>query len=194
VLLTAAESAAHTPSKGSGAYWFTHFQTGRAIVVTGRAGRDGSTTHYFGEKDLGTRPIGAANVAAWRRDGSPAKWIVPIPGDSPGHISTTAGPWEIHKEQTAFNKAFSDGSLEELRALPTDPGRAAPNWGALLEGSDTPFREAEDMPHAQMRQPRLPGCHDRRSEDEAPLGAWFRRRGSTAFVGQLCPHPLRSGY
>jgi hypothetical protein len=152
VLLTAAESAAHTPSNGKGAYWFTHFQTGSATVVTGRAGRyvvyqrseqkdwtdahspartnaetkagrGGSTTHYFGEKDLGTHPIGAANVAAWRRDGSPARWSVPIPGHSPAHISMTAGPWEIHKEQTAFNEAFGDGSLEELGALPTDPAR-----------------------------------------------------------------------
>lgn len=150
VLLTAADSSARTPAK-SGTYWFTHFQTGLATVVPGhhgsylveerrelkdwtnahsphrttaetKAGRGGTTTHFDAERDLGARPVGP-NVAAWKRDGSPSYWDIPVAGHPPWRISSKAGSWGVHKEETAFNSAFSDGSLRQLRELPTDPAR-----------------------------------------------------------------------
>ncbi|WP_258574175.1 CU044_5270 family protein [Actinomadura parmotrematis] len=152
VLLAAAESAARAPSTGTGAYWFTHFRTGGATVVTGRAGRSlvyqcsetkdwndarsptrtdaetkagrgGTTMHYAGTRDLGTCPLGAVDTVAGKRDGSPSAGSAPNRGRAPARTGTAPGPWEIHKERTAFNSAFGDGSLAQLRALPTDPAR-----------------------------------------------------------------------
>lgn len=143
VLLAAAGSSARTPLK-SGTYWLTHLQTGRATVVQGHygpyvveerretkdwtnatgAGRGGSTTHYFAGRPLGTRPVAAANIAAWKRDGSPSHWDIPAAGHPPWRISAKPGSWSVNKEETAFGSAFNDGSPSRLRASGR-PGPAA---------------------------------------------------------------------
>ncbi|MBO2458040.1 CU044_5270 family protein [Actinomadura violacea] len=149
VLLTAAASSARIPSS-DGTYWFTESQEGELRTVTGKygsytvvnrsevrdwtnahsphrtdaetkAGRGGTTTHYWAERDLGARPAEASDVAAWKRDGSPSTFSAPIPGGSTERLDAKATPWKVHKEETAFNSAFPDGSLQQLRELPTDP-------------------------------------------------------------------------
>ncbi|MEV5572146.1 CU044_5270 family protein [Spirillospora sp. NPDC052269] len=81
-----------------------------------KAGRGGTTTQYSADRRLGARPAEAPDVAAWKRDGSPSRWHV-----DKRDLDTRTTPWQAHQEETAFNSAFPDGSLEEVRRLPADP-------------------------------------------------------------------------
>lgn len=149
VLLMAAASSAKAPVR-SGTYWFTHFQDGQSLAVPGKdgtyvvvtrseekdwtnahsprrtaaeimAGRGGSTTHYWALRRLGAHPARPSDVAAWKRAGSPSDYPVLDGRKIVDRQSSAATPWRTYKEETAFESAFADGSLQDLRKLPTDP-------------------------------------------------------------------------
>ncbi|RMI41558.1 hypothetical protein EBO15_22405 [Actinomadura harenae] len=127
------------------AFWFTQVRNGERTQVAGKggayvveelsetrdwtnahgprrteaqtkAGRGGTTTHYWAGRRLGARPAEARDQAAWKRDGSPSRWHV---GKRDLNTETTA--WQVHQEETAFNASFPDGSLEQVGRLPADP-------------------------------------------------------------------------
>jgi len=141
VLLVAAESSARTPLK-SGTYWLTHLQTGRATVVQGHygpyvveerretkdwtnatgAGRGGSTTHYFAGRPLGTRPVAAANIAAWKRDGSPSHWASRSPatrrgGSARSRAGAVTDP--LGRQGAAVEMAGAPGTNDRLVIEPS---------------------------------------------------------------------------
>ncbi|MEU1731438.1 CU044_5270 family protein [Streptosporangium sp. NPDC020145] len=74
---------------------------------------------WVGTRSLGARPAGEADEEAWRRDGSPATW--PVPG---GTLSAAPdrGRLRAVTDGTAFSMAGKPMTLEQIRALPTDPG------------------------------------------------------------------------
>jgi hypothetical protein len=87
LLLTAADTAEHGPA--AGARWRLDLRSGAQVLTTGGYLID----HRYREQqwiprsateptwriieDLGGVPVGPADVAAWRRDGSPGTWTIP---------------------------------------------------------------------------------------------------------------------
>lgn len=154
VLLTAADSAA-TASFSNGKYWFVETTTEEPSRIQGKGGsylvestqgrRDWTYAHgrrytvaqmksghaptvtdYFGDRDLGTKPVGAANIAAWKRDGSPTHWTIPVLGGGPREtvgLDMKAKPWAFHRQYAYEGTPFGDETFQELQALPTDPTR-----------------------------------------------------------------------
>ncbi|QKG24550.1 CU044_5270 family protein [Actinomadura verrucosospora] len=148
MLLAAAASSARMPAT-EGTYWFTYTQTGQRHIVSGKngsytvedrsetkdwtnahsphrtdaqtkAGRGGTTTHYWADRDVGARPAEAPDVAAWKRDGSPSRFTVKSSDGTTESLDAKTGPWQVHEEETAFDSAFADGSLQQVRNLPAD--------------------------------------------------------------------------
>ncbi len=160
VLLTAAESSARAQAAG-GTYWFTEFRYGRTVIAQGhgerylveqrsdykdwtnahsprrthaqtKAGHGGTTTHFYARRPLGAGPVAAADVAAWRRAGSPS--VFPVAGLPSARLNAGAGSWSVWRDETAFDSAFPDGSLERLRRLPADPVRLRAYFLGRKEG------------------------------------------------------------
>jgi hypothetical protein len=80
------------------------------------------------QQDLGAAPISPADEAAWRADGSPARWPIPGPDGSPSgkFYESAPGPRGIRKMEgaTAENNFLLGGSpvtLTTVDSLPTDP-------------------------------------------------------------------------
>ncbi len=131
ILLSAAESIANE-MVGHGPYWLTDEVHGWAAVVRAPSGpyvveRRQGVRQWLGTgkhgswqatRDLGARPQRPADVAAWRRAGSPARWTFPRP-----FTPWTAQPsqWKTIKVPTQLS--FPDGSPAQLQRLPTDPAR-----------------------------------------------------------------------
>ncbi|MCG5212794.1 CU044_5270 family protein [Streptosporangium sp. KLBMP 9127] len=131
ILLAAASTAAGTSS--SGAYWRVrklHRQTHPERLGTGEnrywlvesrvteqwVARDGRI--WSGSRALGARPRGAADEAAWRRDGSPAEW------SSRGEVlSVSAAKGEVRRitGKVPFSMAGRETTFEEIQRLPADP-------------------------------------------------------------------------
>ncbi|WP_026411136.1 CU044_5270 family protein [Actinomadura oligospora] len=95
---------------------WTNARSPRRTDAQTKAGRGGTTTHYSADRRLGARPAEAKDVEAWKRDGSPSRWRA-----DKRDLDTRTTPWQTHQEETAFNAAFPDGSLEQVRKLPADP-------------------------------------------------------------------------
>lgn len=138
ILLAAAQRAARAPDT-SGAFW--HVKVIHEIPVrvgprarpyvmlesrisetwTTRAGKG-----WFGYRSGGARPKTPADAAAWRADGSPAKWDLG-PGDTPQreHLFLRMGPGPGFVGKTdpphRFFVAERNMTYAGLRRLPADP-------------------------------------------------------------------------
>lgn len=135
ILLTAAESAIKAPG-GTGTYWLIERGGGGAQYVVGGAGGayaigdrsqtklwykidGGHTAIYEQEQRSYYGPEGAAGVAAWKKVGSPTHWTV-------GGQRLSAEPHGWNPVQRTYQGgpfAFPNGTLDELRQLPTDPAQ-----------------------------------------------------------------------
>jgi hypothetical protein len=127
VLLSAASSAAKAPAK-SGDYWLTSEQQGTTAVVGPPSDRYvierrtllkqwvgmGRRPSWQVTRELGARPQGEADRAAWQRAGSPTRWTSP---------SWTSGASRWKTERLPVRLDFADGSVEDVRRLPDDPAR-----------------------------------------------------------------------
>jgi len=75
-------------------------------------------------RDLGARPATPADVAAWRRDGSPTHWTVKLSTEKPGlpgtRALTKAGgqTWPSKNSRWAGDPPFKFGTLRQLQHLP----------------------------------------------------------------------------
>ncbi|GII52646.1 hypothetical protein Pth03_10350 [Planotetraspora thailandica] len=74
---------------------------------------------------LGAAPATPADTAAWKRDGSPAKWTQPAPrGMKPVVITAASGPRRLKTTRgTGFVLGGRRVSAAELSTLPADPAR-----------------------------------------------------------------------
>ncbi|WP_433146428.1 CU044_5270 family protein [Actinomadura nitritigenes] len=143
VLLAAAQSAERHDDTMRG-YWHDtstsrlyyrlHAPTGDYTVVWARRFEGWTPSSPTGRdcgrrQDLGTRPAGPADQAAWRRAGSPATFSIPMDrkGFAPMTRKLAAGP-----PTTACQALPPDGAIfslggnvtmKDLRALPADPNR-----------------------------------------------------------------------
>ena len=145
VLLVAAEQSAH--AAGSGRYWRTEAEQGVRLEV-GPAARPyailrkvslerwlptgGDSAAVVAGRTLGARPIGAADDAAWKADGSPRQWRQ---GDVV--ITMAGGPRGVKTAPVGAVGLWLAGApvtMKQLAALPTDPA-ALRTW--LLARVDT---------------------------------------------------------
>lgn len=151
LLLVAAERSESSPAT-TGRYWVQGTEFGSRMEV-GPAGqrydillrvsselwlatRPGDESLAV-QQNLGAAPISPADEAAWRADGSPARWPIPGPDGTPSDefYESEPGPRGIRKMAgaTAENNFLLGGSpvsLTTLDTLPTDPA-ALKAW--LLE-------------------------------------------------------------
>lgn len=151
LLLVAAERSESSPAT-TGRYWVQGTEFGGRMEV-GPAGnryhillRMSSETWLATQpgdeslavqRDLGAAPISPADEAAWRADGSPARWPIPGPDGAPSDkfYESEPGPRGIRKMEgvTADNNFLLGGNpvtLATLDTLPTEPA-ALKAW--LLE-------------------------------------------------------------
>ncbi|MDZ5441139.1 CU044_5270 family protein [Micromonospora sp. 4G57] len=130
-LLAAADRVAGSEA-GSGQYWQINMEVGDVREVGPANGRydiavrmgvedwlatdpDGRSWTFF--QRLGGRPISAADLAAWRRDGSPARW---------GDVSVAPGPRRLRTPEGVDSRqnyflGSQSVTAAELTALPADP-------------------------------------------------------------------------
>ncbi|MEV4116343.1 CU044_5270 family protein [Nonomuraea sp. NPDC049695] len=127
ILLAAATKAESAPT---GEYW--HVKRLYTIRPDKLHGKNGNTYRlessrlveqwvsddgraWTGLKELPARPL---DQAAWRRDGAPTEWKV-----EDGRFSMSEGESRLTpvKEGGAFRLAGEDLTLEQVKALPTDP-------------------------------------------------------------------------
>ena len=145
VLLVAAEQSAH--ATGSGRYWRTTAEQGERLevgpashpyAILRRVSEErwlptgGDAAGVIAVRMLGARPIGLADEAAWKADGSPRQWrqrdVV---------ITMAGGPRGVKKTPAAAAELWLAGApvtMKQLAALPTDPA-ALRRW--LLARLDT---------------------------------------------------------
>ncbi|RCG23401.1 hypothetical protein DQ384_34130 [Sphaerisporangium album] len=164
VLLVAAESSLRAPAT-RGAYWYVEGQIGVAQEA-GKAVRYmvNSTTRsrlwvarspdkesWFVNQNLGTRPAPGAEDA-WRRDGSPAKWVVDVPapkGKAAGGLVLEAKAGKpfgnaINVGDKVFELAGRNVSVADLQALPTGEGALKKYLLKGYAGHGTESDEAQD--------------------------------------------------
>jgi hypothetical protein len=98
--------------------------------------------HWTGFLELGVKPKSAADLAAWKRDGSPTSWQYRTEGmlielsTKPGKarlVPSKPSGWILGGRKTTY---------QELQALPSEPA-ALKEWlvQAVLAGNDPPLRE-----------------------------------------------------
>src|SRR5262249_33655964 len=114
ILLSAAESTTD-PAAGQGPYWLTEEGQGRTTVIHAPSGSyvlesreglrqwlaTGKEPSWQATRDLGARPQRPADVAAWRRAGSPARWTFP------GSRAPRLTPWTAHPSEWKTGKVPS---------------------------------------------------------------------------------------
>lgn len=102
-------------------------------------------------QSLGAKPASPADEAAWRADGSPTEWTLPMPKDLPAGskpivITAGTGPKMWFKEPTRAEPGLAGGGVTEadLAALPTEPA-ALRQWvrSRWTEGSDQELSDFE---------------------------------------------------
>ncbi|HEX6468545.1 MAG TPA: CU044_5270 family protein [Streptosporangiaceae bacterium] len=130
-LLAAAESTSRTAT-GHGPYWLTDEVQGWIMMVRGPAGPyvveqrkglrqwvgTGGRPSWGADRDLGARPQRPADMAAWRKAGSPSRWPLPHSSNS---WTTRPSRWKTAKAPVPLS--FANGSVAHLRRLPADPAR-----------------------------------------------------------------------
>ncbi|MGI5329347.1 CU044_5270 family protein [Actinomadura nitritigenes] len=111
----------HAPTGDYTVTWTRRFEGWTPSSPTGRGcGR---------QQDLGTRPAGSADQAAWRRAGSPATFTIPMDRKefAPMTRKLAAGPpTTMCRPLPPDGTIFSLGgnvTMKDLRALPADPDR-----------------------------------------------------------------------
>lgn len=166
VLLAAAESA-DRQADVVGRYWYTstvtrhYFQVGEPgdrYTIAAKERGEGWVPAEPGDRvwgrsqEIGAVPVSQADEAAWRRAGSPTTFDVRVPV-APGHkvgkplrLTLKPQPPETTSgEQTGGDEIFWLGrnvTMQDLRALPSDPGALKKDLLRWYEGhgteSDTP--------------------------------------------------------
>ncbi|MEV5754915.1 CU044_5270 family protein [Actinoallomurus sp. NPDC052308] len=131
ILLSAASSTAKAPVT-SGGYWLTSEQQGTAVVVGRPSDRYviesrmllkqwvgiGRRPSWQATRELGARPQGEADRAAWRRAGSPTRWTFPPP-----FTPWTSGASRWKTERLPVQLTFTAGSVQDVQRLPDDPAQ-----------------------------------------------------------------------
>ncbi|MET8868803.1 hypothetical protein ABZW11_38250 [Nonomuraea sp. NPDC004580] len=131
-----ASTAAVSPE---GAYWHTRvihasehpwqfgtkadpYRLTERQIIEDWATRDGR--FWTGSRELGARPISAADEQAWQRDGSPGKWSESIDGKT---VKLSTQPANGHvtpnRSSTQFFLAGQRLTYEEVQRLPADAER-----------------------------------------------------------------------
>jgi hypothetical protein len=149
IFLAAVTKAAQQPT---GSYWYSDSVGYQSYLVLAKSGdyaiaAAGSESfewtaakvgggQLFSGRDLPARPLTGADVAAWRRAGSPKSFRV-WSNDHYQTYTQALGPWQADHPQAqpggrfgfpGFKKAGASktgATIEELNALPTDPGKLA---------------------------------------------------------------------
>ncbi|MBO2458362.1 CU044_5270 family protein [Actinomadura violacea] len=115
-------------------YYRMHAPTGDYTVVWARRSEGWTPSDPAGRdcgrrQDLGTRPAGSADEAAWRRAGSPAAFTIPTgrKGFAPMTLKLAAGPStttcrSLPRDGTIFSLG-GNVTMKDLRSLPADPDR-----------------------------------------------------------------------
>jgi hypothetical protein len=167
VLLVSARQSEHQLVGPSGKYWWTRTVDGAAwqvgpsgdpyVVVERvehqvwqRRTRHGGLEEILSVRSLGTHPETEADVAAWRRDGSPSQWVVSYPGSGsngstvPMTRELRARPVVAEVTRTSVPCLVTEGEpvpdqgtcmgIEPAYELPTDPADLAE---ALVSGELT---------------------------------------------------------
>jgi hypothetical protein len=154
-LLAAAIRTRSGGSPASGRYWLTRTDTGAVDQVGSATNRyaillrqhfeswlsvSGRDQSFDYEQSLGSRPLTAADEAAWRRDGSPAQWSdgrTTGAGRSDGSFSPggLSAPFTLGNTQTTY---------AQLQALPTDAVALRAYLTATFPDSDNPASYLED--------------------------------------------------
>ncbi|MEU4193386.1 CU044_5270 family protein [Kribbella sp. NPDC026611] len=85
-------------------------------------------TSYIGTRNLGAQPATPADEAAWRRAGSPTRWLIePLTGNS---LQTTPDEGTLFESPETTDHFAGLGykgiSLDEVLALPSDPDKLRP--------------------------------------------------------------------
>jgi hypothetical protein len=165
LLLAAATSAQHPA--GAGKYWrvLTVEESGPLTAGTGRdayqllqreanetwTSRDPDGQSWNGQQSLGARPRTAADLAAWKRDGSP-RTISFGPADTSigGQVTRSLDPGKgVLRRDTGDPTYESAYGPLELAGLPTDPKQLRAAVNALIEKSregGPPATRGEDVP------------------------------------------------
>ncbi|WP_162907122.1 CU044_5270 family protein [Allorhizocola rhizosphaerae] len=141
-LLVAAQLAS-AQSEPMGAYWVSRSEQGTRYAVTGGYNVFGRTDQHswmpltaeggnaYCVQWLGAAPVTDADREAWQRAGSPATWAASGPGGEPTPGRTlTAQPGEkgckrLPDRGPGVNVGGTTLTLDQLRALPTDPDQLA---------------------------------------------------------------------
>ncbi|MQY04760.1 CU044_5270 family protein [Actinomadura macrotermitis] len=153
ILLSAAESTTHEAA-GHGPYWLTDEVQGWTTVIHAPSGPyvlerrqglrqwlgTGKRPSWQATRDLGAHPQRPADVAAWRRAGSPKRWALPRP-----LTSWTAQPSGWKTIKVPVRLSFPDGSAAQLRRLPTDPAQLRAYILRKPHGSEGPITDAERL-------------------------------------------------
>ncbi|MFD0686174.1 CU044_5270 family protein [Actinomadura fibrosa] len=114
----------HAPTGDYTVAWERRFEGWTPSSPTGRS--------CSRQQDLGTRPAGAADAAAWRRAGSPSELAIPVGHDGPGDFRSMTLKVAASPPRTTCQKLPADGTIfslgenvtmKDLRALPADPDR-----------------------------------------------------------------------
>jgi hypothetical protein len=150
ILLSAAESIAHEAA-GHGPYWLTDEIQGWTTVIRAKSGPyvlerrlglrqwlgTGKRPSWQATRELGAHPQRPADVAAWRRAGSPTRWTFPRP----------LTPWTAQPSRWETSKwprlSLSDASVAQMRRLPTDPAQLREYFLSKPHGSEGPTTNAE---------------------------------------------------
>jgi len=122
---------------GTDKYWVVE----RRLSET-TAARDGRI--WSGFRRLGAEPKSAADRAAWKRDGSPAKWSYRTEGMLV-ELSTAPDKGSLVPAKPAgFILATRKVTFEELQALPSEPG-ALKEWlvESRMKGEEPPARRED---------------------------------------------------
>jgi hypothetical protein len=190
-LLTAAVRTQSGGSPASGRYWLTRTDTGAVDHVGSAKNRyaillrqhfeswlsvSGRDQSFDSEQDLGSRPLTAADEAAWRRDGSPTHWSdgrMTSPGRSDGSYSPggRSAPFTLGNTQTTY---------AQLQALATDAVALRTYLTGTFPDSHNPASYLEDWlfwtaSQALLSMPIPPGVR----------GAMYGMLGGLDRVGDL---------
>jgi hypothetical protein len=169
LLLTAAEQTLHQTDPGSGRYWLSTWEEGQLIQVGSKGAEYAIMAHYsnsewfpvkgdvtvYETRWAGAEPASDADVAAWKRAGSPSRWPIDqgpgCPADpnrsytaeaaATGQVSRSrAGNGDPGKEPSPFRVLGEYLTADQVRALPSDPAALKQWLVGVIQRRNLPHR------------------------------------------------------
>jgi hypothetical protein len=167
VLLAAADRTLK-PAATTGLYWRTQTTSldnqltgspGNPYIVQSRGrtdswtARSAKTDSFAISQSLGAQPATPADIAAWRKDGSPKNFTIVVPkSDTQGKLDLPSAPGKPWRDKlngpdgSVFALGGTNVTVAQLQALPTDPAALKKYLLGIFE---TPGNAGGDLPTKQ---------------------------------------------